>query len=156
MKSWNKILLFVTAIVYLFLSTGVTLLQTHCLCSDSTRISLYAASESCDTENSDHGCCEEEKNHQESPVNQKHPFCGCDEPIVTYLKLTNHLDKGSNFEYPIGKQLSLVQCSESKLLQIINSTSLPIVYPEYSPPENPLYGRFLISFLHQRKIALTA
>lgn len=156
MESLKKILVFLIAGFYLFLSTGVTLLQTHCLCSDSTSISLYAASESCTERISDHDSCEENSNCADSSTASGHDDCGCDAPVVTYLKLTNHLGDGSNLEYPLEKHLSLIPCSEIEFLRINVLPSLPIVYPDYSPPENPLYGRYLISFLNQRKIALTA
>ena len=156
MNPIKKILLFVIAVVYLFLSTGVTLLQTHCLCSDSTRISLYAASESCNEIISDDGYCDEENKCQDIPTGHKDHSCGCDEPIVTYLKLTNHPDEGSNLEYSIGQQLTLVHFREALTLQLSVFSTGSTIYPDYYPPEDPLFGRFLIAFLNQRKIALTA
>jgi len=152
----KKILLFLSAVVYLFLSTGVTLLKTHCLCSDSTSISFYSNSESCHESISDHSCCEEDiplENPGTGPIDHD---CGCDEPMVTYLKLTHHLGDGSYLQYPGANKISLIHCSTSLLIEVINTSSKTDLYPDYLPPENSLYGRSLITFLNQRKIALTA
>ena len=156
MESLKKILLFFIAGLYLFLSTGVILLQTHCLCSDSTRISLYADSESCEEMVSDHGCCECENSCNDPNTSPKHDSCGCDKPIVTYLKLTNHLADGSNLEYSINKPLFLVHYKEASSLKPVVFSLGSTGYPDYSPPENTHYGRYLITLLHQRKIALAA
>ena len=155
-ESLKKILLFLIAVIYLFLSTGVTMLQTHCLCSDSTSISFYSASGSCNESVSDHSCCEDEIYHNSIYTGHKVHDCGCDKPIVTYLKLTNHLDDNSELQYTAGKTLSLSQCMVTTLHKVINTAPDPIKYPDYSPPENSLYGRSLIAFLNQRKIALIA
>jgi hypothetical protein len=152
----KKILLFFIAGLYLFLSTGVTLLQTHCLCSDSTRISLYADSESCMEAVAGQDCCEQDSQCSDNQTDHEHPFCGCEEPIVTYLKLSNHLGDGSALEYPTGKLICLDHLPKEKLLQKIVFLPEPIKYSEYSPPENERYGRVLITFLSQRKIALAA
>ena len=156
MESLKKILLIFIAGLYLFLSTGVTLLQTHCLCSDSTRISIYADSDSCMETVTGQDCCEHESPMNDNQADHKHPFCGCDEPIVTYLKLANHLGDGSALEYPTGKLMCLDHFPQEKLLQKIIFLPEPIKYSDYSPPENPRYGRDLITFLSQRKIALAA
>lgn len=156
MESLKKILVFFIAGLYLFLSTGVTLLQTHCLCSDSTRISLYADPESCLETSPGQDCCEHGSQCDDNQADHKHPFCGCEKPIVTYLKLTNPLNDGSALEYPIGKLICLDQFPHEKFLQKVILLPEPIKYSDYSPPENPRYGRYLISFLSQRKIALAA
>lgn len=156
MNPFRKILVFVIAVVYLFLSTGITLLKTHCLCSGSTRISLYVDSESCEEIVSDHGCCEQEKHCDDSAAGEQNHSCGCDEPIVTYLKLTSHLADGSNLEYPNNKPLFLVHYKEASILKPVVFSIGSTGYPEYSPPENTPYGRYLITLLHQLKIALAA
>ena len=152
----KNILVFVIAVVYLFLSTGVALLETHCLCSNSKSISLNSASEPCYESISDHTCCGEEDQHTDGYPSEKSHDCGCEEPVVTYLKLTSHLVDGSLGQYPNGKNLSLMNKVETALLKTLEASSKTVTYPEYLPPENTLYGRYLITFLNQRKIALLA
>lgn len=154
MDSIKKISLFLLTVFYLFLSTGVTLLKTHCLCSGSIRISLYTEAESCNDAVSDHTCCGEENLSESSNDSSEHHSCGCEAPVVTYLKLTNHFGEDSELEYPLAKQLILMYFPEVESLQTVAFSPEPTVYPENSPPENPLFGRNLINFLHQRKIAL--
>ena len=102
--------------------SGVTLLETHCVCSDSTSISLYTTSESCNEIIPDHSCCESENTCNEYFVSHnKHHSCGCNEPIVTYLKLTNHVGEGSYLEYPKSQQLYLVHFPEAESFRIIIS-----------------------------------
>jgi hypothetical protein len=153
-ESIKKISLFLLTVFYLFLSTGVTLLKTHCLCSDSTRISLYTETKSCNDAIPEHTCCEEVNSCESCNAGHDHHTCGCDSPVVTYLKLTDHFGEDSELEYPLAKQLTLMYFSEVKSLKTIAFSSEPTIYPDNSPPENPLYGRNLINFLHQRKIAL--
>ena len=157
MNSFKHILLFVFTVFYLFLSTVITLFETHCVCSGSNSVSLFVASETCNEIIPDHDCCREvQKNTCENcQIAHLHHSCGCNEPIVTYLKLTNHLGEGSALEYPIVQKLCVVYSPETASFRVIISPESS-VYPDYSPPENLLYGRFLITFLNQRKIALTA
>ena len=155
MQYYKRILTFIFTVFYLFLSTGVTLLETHCVCSDSTSISLYTTSESCNEIISDHTCCDGENTCTEYFVGNETHSCGCNEPIVTYLKLTNHFGEDSVLEYPIVQKLCVVYSPETVSFRVIISPESS-VYPDYLPPENPLFGRFLITFLSQRKIALTA
>lgn len=152
----KRILVFVIAVIYLFLSTGVALLETHCLCSDSKSISLNSASEPCYESISDHSCCTGEDQHKEEYPPENSHDCGCEEPVVTYLKLTNHLGDSSHLQYPNAKNLGLVNRVETALLKLMDSSSETAAYPDYLPPENTLYGRYLITFLNQRKIALLA
>lgn len=155
MELLKKILLFFIAALYLFLSTGVTLLQTYCQCSDSTRISLYADPEPCLEIVSGQDCCEHVSPCDAPQTDHQHPY-SCDKTSVTYLKLINHQGDGSTLEYPSGKLIYLDPLPNEKLLQKIDLLPEPIKYSDYSPPENPRYGRFLIAFLNQRKIALAA
>lgn len=157
MNSFKHLLVFIFSVFYLFLSTGVTLFRTHCECSGSNSVSLFVASETCNEIIPDHDCCSEEQiTHENCQIDHLHHDCGCTEPIITYLKLTNHFGEDSNLEYPIAKQFSLVHFAQAELIQIIDTSANPQVFPNYSPPENLLYGRFLITFLNQRKIALFA
>lgn len=154
MDSIKKISLLLLTVFYLFLSTGVTLLKTHCVCSDSTRISLYTEAESCNEALREHTCCADVVTCESCDPSHEHHTCGCDSPIVTYLKLTDHFGEDSELQYPLAKQLVLICFPEVESLQTVAFSPEPTVYPENSPPENPLYGRNLINFLHQRKIAL--
>lgn len=156
MNACKHFLVIILTVFYLFLTTGVTLLSTHCLCSDSMNISLYTESESCFDAIPGHICCEDTNSCNDCDLNYEHHSCCCGEPIITYLKLTNHLNEDSNLEYPMGKQLYLSHFPKTTSFQLIVASSEVLVYPEYSPPESLLYGRFLITFLNQRKIALTA
>lgn len=156
MESLKKIGVFFIVGLYLFLSTGVTLLQTHCLCSDSTRISLYVDPDSCVETVYGQDCCEQGSQCDDNQSDHEHPFCGCDKPIVTYLKLSNHLGDGSALEYPTGKLICLDFIPQEEPLQKIVFLSPSIKYSDYSPPENTRYGRYLIALLSQRKIALAA
>lgn len=152
----KRILVFLTAVIYLFLSTGVALLETHCLCSDSKSISLNSPSETCYESMSDHSCCGDENEHKDVYPPEKSHDCGCEEPVVTYLKLTSHISDGANGQYSNGKNLSLISREEADLLMRIDSSSETVTHTDYLPPENSLYGRYLITFLNQRKIALLA
>lgn len=156
MNYFRQILVLLLAVFYLFLSTGVMLFQTHCECSDSTSISLYAEPEVCvDDVAADASCCshpESSKKNDDSPCNS----CGCDTLTATYLKLTDHSGADSGLEYPFAKQLFLVYFSEAIPSRIIDTSNSPEVFPDYSPPQNYPSGRFLINFISQRKIALLA
>jgi len=143
------------ALVYLFLSTGIALIKTNCLCSENTIISLYDISDSESEILSDQNCCEETFPKDENNKGIEYSSCGCSIPIVTYLKLNNHPGSETKLEYPVGKILFIVYSSVEILLNLENLSSDVEKYPIYSPPEKP-YGRILISLLNQRKIALTA
>ncbi|HET6559361.1 MAG TPA: hypothetical protein VFG54_18700 [Prolixibacteraceae bacterium] len=156
MDKLKSILVFLIAVIYLFLSTGVALLETHCLCSDSKSISLNSNSDPCYESISDHSCCGEENQHTDGVPPEKSHDCGCEEPVVTYLKLTSHLVDGNHGQYPNGKNLNLVSGVETALLKMVDTSSETVAYPDYLPPDNTLYGRYLITFLNQRKIALLA
>jgi hypothetical protein len=153
-ESIKKILFFLLAVYYLFLSTGVTLLETHCLCSNSTNVSLFVESDSCHDIVSSHSCCSNEKESAVSePIDQFKHSCGCDSPIVTYLKLTDHFGEDSNFEYTFVKQLYFDQSFELLSFSPKVLSEKTNTYQNYLSPENHLSGRELINFIHQRKIA---
>ncbi|MBC8004945.1 MAG: hypothetical protein H7X84_05690 [Verrucomicrobia bacterium] len=152
----KSILVFVIAVIYLFLSTGVALLETHCLCSDSKSITLNSASEPCYESIFDHNCCGEEDQLKDVYQPENSHDCGCEEPQVTYLKLTSHLGDSSTLQQSNGKYLNFVSRIETALLKRMDSSTETVAYPDYLTPEDPLYGRFLITFLNQRKIALLA
>ena len=150
----KRILVFLIAVIYLFLSTGVALLETHCVCSDSKSISLNSPSEPCYESIADHNCCGEEDQHLNLYSPEENHNCGCEEPVVTYLKLTNHLGDSSHLQHQNGKSLSLMIKAETALLKMMDLSSETVTFPDYLPPENTFYGRYLITFLNQRKIAL--
>lgn len=155
MDSVKKILFFLFAVYYLFLSTGIILLETHCRCSNSTNVSLFVESKNCHEVVSSHSCCSDEgKVFDKEPVNRIRHSCGCDSPIVTLLKLTDHFAEDSKLEYTFVTTLSIDQSFE--LLAFIPEvlSAKPDAYPYYSPPENSFFGRNLLNFISQRKIAL--
>lgn len=125
------------------------------MCIDKTNISFNAISAVENNSLSDQHCCEE---HLPSPENNKETNpsdCGCDIATVTYLKLVNHPGSETKLEYPVGKTLCIAYVPASIILLLENAAAEVKTLPPYSPPEKP-YGRILISFLNQRKIALTA
>jgi hypothetical protein len=132
------------------------LLQTHCACSGDMSISLYPEVETYNEFIPDHDCCGHEITDENFNIGHALHSCGCGEPLFTYLKLTNHPGEDSELEYSRSEQLNLAYFPEVSSLQLIAFLPESSVYPEYSPPANPLYGRFLITFLNQRKIALLA
>jgi len=153
-ESIKKILFFLLAVYYLFLSTGVTLLETHCLCSNSTNVSLFVESDTCNDAVSSHSCCSnEEESSVSEPIDQFQHSCGCDSPIVTYLKLTDHFGEDSSFEYTFVKQLCFDQSFDLLTLSHIVLSKEIRSYQNYSSPGNHLYGRDLLNFINQRKIA---
>jgi len=154
-ESIKKIGYILIALVYLFLSTGIALVKSNCLCSDNTIISFYDISDSEGEIHSGENCCEETHPKDEKKKGSEYSSCGCATPTVTYLKLSNHPGSETKLEYPVGKILFIVYSSAEILLNIENLSSDIEQYPIYSPPEKP-YGRILISLLNQRKIALTA
>lgn len=144
----------IVTVLYFFLSTGVNLFRTHCECSGSTSISLFADSESnCDVTSED-SCCSDKKSCEAGEPGSEYKFCECDSPLVTYLKLTDHFGEDSNLEYPFAKQLFLVHFSEAEPIRDFILSETPKIYSFYTPPQHTLYGRFLLNYINQRKIAL--
>lgn len=156
MNSFSKILIFALSGFYLFLSTGVMLFQTHCLCSDTSRISLYAAADSCTEIFPDQNCCGENDACGRIYLSEESHSCGCEDPQATYLKLAIHVGEDSHLEYPFVKQFLLANVPEIESGLDVVSSEEPVTHPYYSPPENQYFGRYLINFLNQRKIALPA
>lgn len=145
------------AVFYLLLSTGVVLFQTHCACSDSTRISMYTEPGVCiDDVVAGESCCSQAELGDKKNDIQTCKSCNCDAPTITYLKLTDHSGVDSGLEYPFAQQLFLVNFPEAVLRQIIDTSNSPEVFPDYSPPQNYPHGRFLLNFINQRKIDLLA
>ena len=154
---FRQILVFLLAVFYLFLSTGVVLFQTHCACSDSTSISMYTEPEVCiDNVVAVGSCCSQTESGDNTDDIQTCKSCNCDTPTITYLKLTDHSGADSGLEYPFAQQLFLVNFPEAVLCQIIDTSNSPKVFPDYSPPQNYPHGRFLLNFINQRKIDLLA
>lgn len=154
MNSLRQLVVLSIAVLYFFLSTGVILFRTHCECSGSTSISLFAGSESnCDVTSED-SCCSDKKSCETGEPGLEYNFCECDSPLVTYLKLTDHFGEDSDLEYPFAKQLFLIHFSASEPILDNRLSEEPKVYSLYSPPQHALYGRFLLNYINQRKIDL--
>jgi hypothetical protein len=154
-KTINKILVLVFSVLYLFLSTGVMLFQTHCECLGSASVSLFVAADSCDDAISEDDCCSTRSNCINSQTEEKLHSCGCESPVVSYLKLSEHFDEGSNFEYPLAKIINMLNVAVIETVEQILPEKSPINFTHYSRPENKKAGRNLINFLNQRKIALS-
>lgn len=153
MDSIKKILIFLLAVFYLFLSTGVTLLETHCLCSNSTNVSLFVESDTFYDAVAVHSCCSnEEETASSEPVEHFMHSCGCGLPIVTYLKLTDHFSEDSTFEYTLVKQLCFDESYDLLSFSPPVLSEKTLTYQNYSSPENHFFGRYLLNFINQRKI----
>ena len=150
MESIKKIGYILIALVYLFLSTGIVLVKTNCLCSDITNISINKISDTEDEIHAHQNCCTSEniKDHE-------HPLCGCDIPEIAFLNLTHQPGSNIKLEYPVWKTFSIVNIFHEISHPIKNDSAEIEIIPAYPPPEKPS-GRILISLLNQRKIALTA
>lgn len=155
MESFKKIGYLLIALVYLFLSTGVALVKTNCVCADLTNVSIYDLSDAQDEIFADQHCCEETLPAGDNEKHNELNDCGCDIPVVTYFKLTHHAGSDTKLEYPTGKTICLVYTSDAIILDLENVSTEKEIVPYYPPPKKP-YGRILISFINQRKIALTA
>lgn len=131
------------------------MVKTNCLCSDSTKLSLYDISDAKDNILADQNCCEKDLPSEDNSRENHSADCGCDSPTVTYIKLNSHHGSDTNLEYPSGKIIGLVEKAEVIILTLEHPSVTEETYPYYLPPEKP-YGRILISFLNQRKIALSA
>lgn len=154
--SMKKIVIVFLAVVYLFLSTGVTLYQTLCDCVGGVSVSLFVESETCDEILPDHHCAADENACAQCDVGHVHGSCGCDSPRVNYLKLTDHFGVNSNLVPPLSEPYFLIGSCEPGILNLQPFQAKSPVFLDYSPPENPFFGRNLINFINQRKIALTA
>ena len=141
------------SVLYFFLSTGVMLFQTNCECLGQTNVSLFVASEMCDETISEHNCCSSESENKHGQPDKTDHSCGCDSPIISYLKLTNHLDKDSNFEYPMARIIGLLNIAVSETVEQLLPEKSVVHFTYYAPPENKKVGRDLINFIHQSKIA---
>jgi len=144
------------AVVYLFLSTGVTLYKTFCECVGHESISLFQESETCNELIPDHNCSATHEHCDQCSTGDTHHSCdcGCGSPTISFLKLTDHFGEDSDIQFTLSAQQNLFLSAE---IQIINQTpriELPVVYNDYSPPCHQLSGRDLINYLNQRKIAL--
>lgn len=155
-KTFRKILVIGFAVIYFFLSTGIMLFQTHCECLGRTNVSLFVAADTCDEVNAEHDCCSVESKCEHCQSENIHHSCGCDSPVVSYLKLAEHLGEDSNFEYPLAKMLSLLNISIIETVEELLPEKSPAHFTYYSPPENKKAGRILINFLNQRKVAFFA
>jgi len=155
-KTFRKILVIGFGVVYFILSTGFMLFQTHCECLGQTNISLFVAADTCDEVKAEHDCCSVESKCEHCQSENKLHSCGCDSPVVSYLKLAKHLGEDSNFEYLHAKMFSLLNISIIETFEELLPEKSLVHRTYYSPPENKKAGRILINFLNQRKIAFFA
>lgn len=139
--------------MYLFLSTGVMLFQTHCECLGSTSVSLFVAADSCIDVITDDDCCSTESNCNDSQLGTINHSCGCESPVLSYLKLAEHFDEGSSIEYPLAKIIGLLNVAVIETVEEILPEKSLFHFTYYTPPNNKKVGRDLINFIHQSKIA---
>lgn len=154
MKTFRKILFIGFSVIYLFLSTGVILFQTHCKCSGQINVSLYTSESQCEPESTENECCAAHTSCISIP--EKHESsCGCNAPDITFLKLTDHFVKNVNPTISTNNFICLPVGFSNQTIEEDNlqeSTD----YVWHSPPDKKISGRFLINFLHQHKIDLFA
>lgn len=155
-KTFRKILVLGFAVIYFFLSTGIMLFQTHCECLGRTNVSLFIAADPCGEVDSEHDCCVVESKCEHCQPEKIHNSCGCDSPVVSYLKLAEHFGEDSDYEYSLPKMLNLLNISVIETVEELLPEKSPVHFTYYSPPENKKAGRVLINFLNQRKIAFFA
>lgn len=139
--------------MYLFLSTGVMLFQTHCECLGSTSVSLFVAADSCIDAVTEDDCCSIESNCNDSQLGTINHSCGCESPVLSYLKLAEHFDEGSSIEYPLAKIIGLLNVAVIETVEEILPEKSLVHFTYYTPPNNKKVGRDLINFIHQSKIA---
>lgn len=150
MNNFRSIGIFVFAVLYLMLTTGITLFTTHCACTGNSQVSVFEAVELCNMPDQTDSCCGgESKNIPEHA-------CGCNTPTVNLLKLTDHLGQMNGPKNLVAPAIIQSVLAASEILKPVLPEVNPVFLREYSPPERDLVGRFLINFLNQRKIALLA
>lgn len=156
MRTLRKIVVVGLSVLFFFLSTGVMLYQTHCECLGSSKVSLFSAHELSEHTTTEYDCCSAESksaNYQLGIIQQS---CGCDLPVLIYLKLTSHLGEDSILEYPLAKIISLQNVAVIETVEHLLPEKLFVHFTNYAPPDTKKVGRTLVNFLKQYKIALFA
>lgn len=132
------------------------LYQTHCECLGSSKVSLFAAHDLSDHATTEYDCCSTESksaNYQPDILKQS---CGCDLPVLIYLKLSSHLAGNSILEYTLAKIISLQNVAVIETVEQLLPEQLFVHFTYYAPPDTKKVGRTLVNFLNQYKIALFA
>jgi hypothetical protein len=144
------------SVLFLFLSTGVMLYQTHCECLGSSGVSLFAAHELSDHSASECDCCSIESKPAIPYLDSIQQECGCVPPIVIYLKLSSHSGDDSTLEYSLAKKITLQNIAVIETVEQLLPEKLFVHFTNYEPPLTKKVGRTLVNFLKQYKIALFA
>lgn len=132
------------------------LYQTHCECLEISKVSLFAASKQNDQTNAEDCCCSMESKSANFRQHLIQQSCGCDAPVLVYLKLASHLGEDSILEYPLAKIISLQNVAVIETVDQLLPEKLFVHFTYYAPPDNRKVGRTLVNFLKQYKIALIA
>jgi len=132
------------------------LYQTHCECFGISEVSLFASSKLSDQINTENSCCSTESKNANHKQNIIQESCGCDLPVLIYLKLSSHLNEDSILEYPLAKIISLQNVDVIETVEQLLPGKLFIHFTNYAPPDTKKVGRTLVNFLNQYKIALFA
>jgi hypothetical protein len=144
------------SVLFLFLSTGVMLYQTHCECLGSSKVSLFAAHELSDHTTTGDDCCSIESKPVIPQLDAIQQACDCDLPVLIYLKLSRHLGEDSTLEYSFAKIISLQNIAVIETVEQLLPEKLFVQFTNYAPPHTKKVGRTLVNFLKQHKIALFA
>ena len=156
MRTFRKIVVIGLSVLFLFLSTGVMLYQTHCECLGSSKVSLFAAHELSDHTTAEDNCCSTESKPANYQLDAIQQACGCDLPVLIYLKLSRHLGEDSTLEYSLAKIINLQNIAVIETVEQLLPEKLFVHFTNYAPPHTKKVGRTLVNFLKQYKIALFA
>jgi len=155
-RTFRKIVGILLSVLFFFLSTGVTLYQTHCECLGISKVSLFAAYELSEHATTEADCCYTEPILASNQTDQIQQSCGCDLPVLIYLKLSSHLGEDSNREYSLAKLIILQNAAVIETVEQLLPEKQFARYTNYTPPDTKKVGRTLVNFLNQYKIALFA
>lgn len=156
MRTLRKIVVVGLSVLFLFLSTGVMLYQTHCECLGSSKVSLFAASQLSDYTTTEDDCCSTESKPANFQLDIIQQACGCDLPVLIYLKLSRHLGEDSTLEYSLAKITGLQNVAVVETVEQLLPEKSFVHFTYYTPPDTKKVGRTLVNFLKQYKIALFA
>ncbi|MEL7587945.1 MAG: hypothetical protein AAGU19_14650 [Prolixibacteraceae bacterium] len=122
----------------------------------SSKVSLFAAPEMSDHTTTEADCCStvsKPANYQLDTIQQA---CGCDLPVLIYLKLSGHLGEDSTPEYSLAKITNLQNVAVIETVEQLLPEKSFAHFTYYAPPDTKKVGRTLVNFLKQYKIALFA
>lgn len=155
-RTLRKIVVIGLSVLFLFLSTGVMLYQTHCECLGSSKVSLFAAHELSNHTTAEDNCCSTESKPANYHLDIIQQACGCDLPVLIYLKLSGHLGEDSTLEYSLAKIINLQNVAVTETVEQLLPEKSFLHFTYYTPPDTKKVGRTLVNFLKQYKIALFA